>query len=320
MYKNRVRVLVTGGAGFIGSHVVDALLDAGHEVAVLDDLSTGRRENVPASVPLFEVDLRDASSTRRVIREFRPDVVSHQAAQASVAVSVRDPRLDAEVNVIGGINLLDACTESGARVSRVVFASTGGAIYGEVPEGARASEDTPTRPASPYAIHKLAFEQLLAAYRSYRDLPFTILRYANVYGPRQDPHGEAGVVAIFFAAALAGGELRVNARREVGDAGCVRDYVFVSDVARANVLALTGQIGDPVLNVATGRDTTTEALARTISKLAGRGARITAGPPRPGDLERSVLDPARAERYLGTPTSLEEGLERTYAFYAAKST
>jgi len=320
MYKNRVRVLVTGGAGFVGSHVVDALLEAGHEAAVLDDLSTGRRTNVPASVPLFEVDLRDADATRRVVREFRPDVVSHQAAQASVAISVREPRRDAEVNVVGGINLLDACTEPGARVSRVVFASTGGAIYGEVPEGTRASEDTPARPASPYAIHKLAFEHLLAAYRSYRDLPFTILRYANVYGPRQDPHGEAGVVAIFFAAALAGGELRINARREAGDAGCVRDYVYVSDVARANVLALTGKLEEPVLNVATGEETTTEALARIISRLAGREARLTAGPPRPGDLERSVLDPARARRYLGTLTSLEEGLERTLAFYAAKST
>jgi UDP-glucose 4-epimerase len=298
--------------------VVERLLADGKEVAVLDDLSTGRRENVPSSVRLYEVDLRDRAATQRAIEDFRPTAVSHQAAQASVAISVRDPRRDAEINVIGGLNLLDACTESKQPVERVVFASTGGAIYGEVPEGHCADESTRPSPVSPYAIHKLAFEHLLAVYEKHRGLRSTILRYANVYGPRQDPHGEAGVVAIFFAAALAGKPIRINARKTAGDAGCVRDYVFVSDVARANVLALSGAIQDPVLNVGTGTSTTTRELSETILRWVGRRPAIETGDPRPGDLERSVLDPTRTRHYLGDWVDLETGLRKTYEFYAER--
>lgn len=312
-----MRVLVTGGAGFIGSHIVDALLADGHEVAVLDNLSTGRRENLRPEVRFFEVDLRDADATRRAVADFNPSAVSHQAAQASVAVSVRDPRLDAQVNVLGGLNLLEACTEAGRKVERVVFASTGGAIYGEVPEGQRAGEDTVPAPVSPYAIHKLAFEQLLAVYSTHRGLPASVLRYANVYGPRQDPHGEAGVVAVFFGAALAGRSVRVNARSRAGDDGCVRDYVFVSDVARANLLALKGGIAERVMNIGTGSVTTTLALAKAILGVTKREVPIEFGPPRAGDLERSVLDPSRAERYLGTLVGIERGLAETGAFYAS---
>jgi UDP-glucose 4-epimerase len=311
-----VRVLVTGGAGFIGSHVVDAMLAEGHDVAVLDNLSTGRRENVPAGVRLFEVDLRHREATAAAVTEFRPELVSHQAAQASVAISVQEPRLDADVNVMGGLNLLDACVLPGARVARIVFASTGGAIYGEVLEGKRASEETPADPQSPYAIHKWAFERLLAVYERHRGLAATTLRYANVYGPRQDPHGEAGVVAIFFGAALSGRRLRVNARAEVGDAGCVRDYVYVSDVAEANVLALTGKLREKTLNVASGRATTTRELAEAILGVTGQNSPLDAGPPRAGDLERSVLDPTRLLAQVKTGISLYEGLTRTHAFYA----
>jgi len=313
-----MRILVTGGAGFIGSHIVEGLLATGHEVGVLDDLSTGRRDNVPREAAFFEGDLRDRERTRAILRDYRPEAVSHQAAQASVAVSMRDPRLDAEVNVIGGIHLLDACTESGSRVGRVVFASTGGAIYGEVAEGTRADEFTPPRPASPYAIHKLAFEQLLSVYRT-RGLATTVLRYANVYGPRQDPHGEAGVVAIFFDAAQRGARLRINARKVEGDPGCVRDYVYVEDVARANLLALAGTIEQPALNIGTGEETTTLELARTVLQRVGRELAVDCGPPRGGDLERSVLDPSLAIRYLGALVTLERGLGRTHAHYAGRS-
>jgi UDP-glucose 4-epimerase len=233
-------------------------------------------------------------------------------------VSVRDPRLDADINVMGGLNLLDACTAAGARVSRVVFASTGGAIYGEVPEGTRADEAAPADPSSPYAIHKATFERLLGVYEIHRGLVSTTLRYANVYGPRQDPHGEAGVVAIFFAAALSGKPLRVNARRESGDPGCVRDYVYVADVARANVLALTGKILEKTLNVASGSATPTRELAEKISSVTGRNVPIESGPPRAGDLERSVLDPSRLGKYVEARVELNEGLTRTHAFYAKK--
>lgn len=312
-----MKILVTGGAGFIGSHVIQALLSLGHEVSALDNLSSGKRENLPSSVRLYEVDLRDREGTAKAIADFRPDAVSHQAAQASVSVSVRDPRLDAEVNVIGGINLLDACTASGSKVERIVFASTGGAIYGEVPEGKRADESTAPCPASPYAIHKLTFEQLLSVYQTHRGLNATVLRYANVYGPRQDPHGEAGVVAIFFNSVLAGRPIRVNARRTNGDEGCFRDYVFVSDVARLNALGITGQLKEKVVNAGTGVVITTQQLAQSILKVTGKEVPIEFGPPRAGDLERSVLDSKLCEKYLGPMVNLDQGMRATYEFYAS---
>ncbi|MGC4093546.1 MAG: NAD-dependent epimerase/dehydratase family protein [Polyangiaceae bacterium] len=313
-----MRALVTGGAGFIGSHIVEALLAEGHEVAVLDDLSSGRRENVPNGVKFYELDLRDREATRKAVLEFRPDAVSHQAAQASVSVSVREPRLDAEINVLGGLSLLDACTQSGVSVQRVVFASTGGAIYGEVPEGTRATESTRPQPISPYAIHKLTFEQLLAVYQTHRGLASTVLRYANVYGPRQDPHGEAGVVAIFFASVLAGKGLRINGRTRAGDDGCVRDYVYVSDVARLNALAIGGRVTDRFVNAGTGKTVTTRELATTIMSITGRSVALEPSAPRAGDLERSVLDPTLTLRYLERLVDLSEGMAKTHAFYASK--
>ena len=308
-----MRILVSGGAGFIGSHIVEGARAEGHTVAVLDNLSTGKRKNVPQGVTLFEVDLRSRDRVRQIVAEFKPDVVSHQAAQASVAISVRDPHLDAEINVIGGLNLLDACVAAG--VKQVVFASTGGAIYGEVPEGQRAAEDTRPAPISPYAISKLAFEQLLDVYGTHHGLASTVLRYANVYGPRQDPHGEAGVIAIFFDAVIAGRTLRVNARRQEGDAGCVRDYVYVNDVARANLAALTGKLPVRVMNVGTGSAIATLELATQIANAAARPLSTQFGPLRPGDIERSVLDPARFASALGPTVPLSEGLRHTFAWY-----
>ena len=314
-----MRVLVTGGAGFIGSHIVDLLLAGGHEVAVLDNLSTGKRENVRKEVRFYETDLRDRDAVFKAVAEFRPVAVSHQAAQASVAISVREPVLDANVNVIGGLNLLDACT-TGTPVERFVFAGTGGAIYGEVPEGSSADEDMVPVPVSPYAIHKQTLERHLGVYREHRGLDSITLRYANVYGPRQDPYGEAGVVAIFIDAVLAGRALRVNARKTSGDDGCVRDYVYVADVASANLLAITKKEALPerVLNVGTGVSSTTRELARKIIAIAGREVLLEPGPHRPGDLERSVLDPRRlaaARARAGQaadPVDLSTGLEKTY--------
>jgi UDP-glucose 4-epimerase len=308
-----MKLLVTGGAGFIGSHVVEAALAAGHQVAVLDDLSTGKRANVPPAARFEQIDLRDAQSVRDFVLAFRPDAVSHQAAQASVAVSVRDPRLDVAVNVTGSLNLLEACTE--AKVARLVFASTGGAIYGEIPEPVRASEDTVPHPQSPYAISKLAVEQLLEVFRVHRGLDYGVLRYANVYGPRQDPHGEAGVVAIFMQALLENRPLQINARRNVGDGGCLRDYVFVDDVVRANLAALRGETGTRVLNVGTGVSANTEQLADAIFQAAGRKCELKMAGPRAGDVERSVLDPTRFSAVLGAPAGLVEGIARTWAFY-----
>ena len=312
----KMKVLVTGGAGFIGSHVVEHALRAGHTVAVLDDLSTGKRANVPASVPLYQTDLRDREGVARVLEEVRPQAVSHHAAQSSVAVSMREPLLDATVNIIGGINLLDACVATG--VERLVFASTGGAMYGHVQDGKRAPEETRPAPISPYAINKLAFEQTLGVYRSQCGLQSTILRYSNVYGPRQDPHGEAGVVAIFSDLILRSQPLRINARKQPGDAGCVRDYVFVTDVARANLAALEGRLQERLINVATGQPTSTRDLATRLMLLARPKVchDFTAGPPRPGDVEYTVLDNTRFKLAFGSPVPLDDGLQLTYEWFA----
>lgn len=312
-----MRVLVTGGAGFIGSHVAEAALAAGHEVFVLDDLSTGRRENVPTGAAFFQVDVRDGEAVARTIAETRPEVVSHQAAQASVVVSTRDPAHDAEVNVCGSLHVLQACVAGD--VARLVFASTGGAIYGEVPEGTRASEDTPPRPLSPYACAKLSVEHYLDCYAHAHGLASTILRYANVYGPRQDPHGEGGVIAIFAERLVAGDPIQVNARRQPGDAGCVRDYVHVDDVVRANLDAMAGRIEAHVLNVCTGVATETRALAGWMHDHLGSASELRDGPHRPGDVERSVLDPTRLHAALGEGVGLSDGLARTLDWFRGRA-
>jgi UDP-glucose 4-epimerase len=313
-----MRVLVTGGAGFIGSHVVHGALASGYEVAVLDNFSTGKAANVPAGVRVFEADLRDRDATFRAIGEFKPELVSHQAAQASVPVSMKDPRFDAEVNIIGGLNLLDACTATPGMVRHFVFASTGGAIYGEVPEGQQASEAFPLEPKSPYGISKLTFERLLTIYREQRGLATTVLRYANVYGPRQDPFGEAGVIAIFLDSALAHKTLKIFAKRQLGDGGCIRDYVFVGDAARANLQALAGKLPHAVMNVGSGRPTTTLDLARNIIALSEARSGIEQAGVRAGDIERSLLDVSRFEQALGAPTPLSTGLAETIRWYRAR--
>ncbi|HTO71474.1 MAG TPA: NAD-dependent epimerase/dehydratase family protein [Myxococcota bacterium] len=305
-----MRAIVTGGAGFIGSHVAAALLAADWEVEVIDDLSSGRERMVPAGAALRRVDIRDADAVRRVFESFRPDVVSHHAAQASVSVSAREPILDAQVNVLGTINLLSASVAAGA--SRFVFASTGGAIYGEVPAGKRAGLDTRPAPASPYACAKLAGEAYLESYRALHGLSYTILRYANVYGPAQNPHGEAGVVAIFAQRLLRDQPISVFARAKAGDDGCVRDYVYVDDVVDWNLRAIRGAVTAPISNVATGVGTTTRELAEAMKAAAKSRSEIGFAGPRTGDLERSVLEPERDGR---APVPLDVGLRRTLDWF-----
>lgn len=311
-----MKILVTGGAGFIGSHIIDEALRAGHEVAALDDLSSGKKENLADGVRLYQVDIRDAEATLRAFRDFGPDAVSHQAAQASVSVSMKDPALDAAINVIGGIRVVEACLDVGANA--LVFASTGGAIYGEIAEGL-ADESHSKDPISAYAIDKLAFEQLLAMYARQTDLRPSVLRYANVYGPRQDPHGEAGVVAIFLNRLLAGEKIQINAMRQKGDAGCIRDYIYVRDVARANVLALEGKLDVSLMNLGTGVGTTTRELARGLVELARGGQEMVDGDPRLGDVERSVLDGSLAMSKLGPFTTLSDGLKLTTEWFRARA-
>lgn len=308
-----MRVLVTGGAGFIGSHIVEDLLARGLEVAVLDNLATGKRENVPKGVPFFQVDLRDKEEVERAFREFRPTHVSHQAAQASVKVSVEDPVLDFEVNLLGGLNLLEACRQYG--VEKLVFASTGGAIYGEVPEGERAEETWPPRPKSPYAASKAAFEHYLSVYGQSYGLKWVSLRYGNVYGPRQDPHGEAGVVAIFCGRLAAGERATINGTGEQ-----TRDYVYVGDVARANVLALENELPPGAYNIGTGVETSVNELYERLRRLSGRDDLDPEhGPAKPGEQQRSCVDPSLAGRVMGwrPEVGLDAGLKETLRFFGA---
>lgn len=301
--------LVTGGAGFIGSHVAEAYREAGWAVVALDDLSSGQRANVPEGVELVEMDVRsdelDALFEKRGF-----EVVNHHAAQMDVRVSVDEPRFDAAVNVDGTLNVLEACVDHG--VDRVVFASSGGTVYGE-PEGLPVAERHPKRPDSPYGITKLAGEHYLRFYWRVHGLEAIALRYANVYGPRQDPHGEAGVVAIFGRAVLEGEPLTI-----FGDGKQTRDYVYVGDVARANLLATEMAIeGAPSIdqlafNVGTGAETSVNELANAIQGAAGRSVEVVHDEPRPGELQRSALDAGRLEARGWTPsTSLEDGLRTT---------
>jgi UDP-glucose 4-epimerase len=305
-----MRVLLTGGAGFIGSHVADQLLARGHDVAVVDDLSTGKRENVPEGALFYELDIRGGCI--KAFEEFEPEALCHQAAQMDVRRSVREPAFDADVNVLGTLRLLENCVKYGTK--KVVFASTGGAIYGEQRKFP-APEEHPLYPVSPYGVSKLASERYLHYYHIQYGLSYLALRYANVYGPRQDPHGEAGVVAIFCGNLVDGCESMINGTGEQ-----TRDYVYVEDVARANVLALEGsEAPSGTYNVGTGIETSVNELYEVLRETSDKDLPPVHGPAKPGEQLRSSVDPSAAGRALSwrPKTDLATGLEKTLSFFDA---
>jgi len=301
--------LVTGGAGFIGSHLAEHLLERGHEVAVVDNLSTGKRGNVPEEAHFYEVDIRTGSP--EAFEDFRPDALSHQAAQMDVRRSVREPDFDADVNVLGTIRLLENCIKYS--VQKIVFASTGGAVYGEQEEFP-AAEDHPQCPISPYGVSKLAGERYLYFYRVQYGLPYLALRYANVYGPRQDPHGEAGVVAIFCDNLAADRTSTINGTGEQ-----TRDYVYVGDVARANVLALEGEAPPRAYNIGTGVETGVNELYELLRTTSGKALPPKHGPAKPGEQLRSSVNASKAATFLGwrPEMDLASGLARTFRSFKA---
>ncbi|MEM8559076.1 MAG: GDP-mannose 4,6-dehydratase [Bacteroidota bacterium] len=308
-------VLVSGGAGFIGSHVVDALLERGCEVHVIDDLSGGVRDNVPAAAHFHQLDIRDGS-VADLFATHRFAALFHLAAQMDVRKSVADPQFDAQVNVLGLLNLMEAGRQHG--LEKVVFASTGGAIYGEPDADFNGAgpqpEEHPQRPLSPYGITKLVSEHYLRFYHNVHGIPAVALRFGNVYGPRQNPHGEAGVVAIFAQRMLRGEQPVIN-----GPGTQTRDYVYVGDVVRA-VMAAAAYDGADVFNVGTGVETDVNVLFRTISEHVGNGTPEEHGPAKAGEQQRSVLDVSKPKRVLGwePQVGVEEGLAKTVAWFRAR--
>ncbi|MCH7533310.1 MAG: NAD-dependent epimerase/dehydratase family protein [Gemmatimonadetes bacterium] len=313
MTEPKRRVLVTGGAGFIGSHIADAYLAAGDEVWIVDNLSSGRRDNVPDAAHLVEMDIRSADEVRDLFREVRFDLVNHHAAQIDVRVSVTDPAKDAAINVHGLLNLTEAAIEVGTR--RFVFVSSGGVVYGE-PELIPTPETAPKGPLSPYGVTKLTGEFYLNYYRCVRGLDYVALRYSNVFGPRQDPHGEAGVVAIFSTRLLDGAALTV-----FGDGEQTRDYVFVRDVVSANMLVSdlelpdSGDLDDRAFNVGTGVGTSVNSLADVLESVASVQPGRKHEAERPGELLHSTLNADKLRARGWAPAySLEQGLQETYTF------
>jgi UDP-glucose 4-epimerase len=305
-----MKILITGGAGFIGSHIVDQYVSAGHEVAVVDSLweeGGGKESNINANVRFYRADITDDEKLGKIFDEVKPEVVNHHAAQHSVAVSMKDPKLDARVNVLGLLNVLTHTTRVGAR--KILFSSSG-ATYG-TPVRLPLDEDTPQRPESPYGITKLIAEHYLRFWHDTYGLNYTAFRYGNVYGPRQDPNGEAGVIAIFAKRFLAREEVRID-----WDGEQKKDYVFVTDVARANLQAL--QRGDnDIFCIATGRAVSVNEIYKTLVSLTGFEAPIKRAPKRPGDIYQAYFKTGRAERILGwkPEVSFEEGVKQTVDFF-----
>jgi UDP-glucose 4-epimerase len=303
-----VRVVVTGGAGFIGSHLVDSLVARGDQVTVIDDFSTGSEANCNAAAEVSRLDIGSADAAD-LIRRLRPDVVSHHAAQMSVSQSVRDPLADARINIMGGLNILEAAATANARF---IFSSTGGAIYGDTDQLPTPETYRPW-PVSPYGVAKLSLEHYLHSYQAQDRIRFTALRYANVYGPRQNPHGEAGVVAIFCRALVQGREVVIN-----GDGEQTRDYIHVADVVRANLAAVDSEESG-IFNVGTGVQTDVNTIYELLRQSLNSDAGARHGPAKPGEQRTSCLDSALIQERLGWRATqpLEAGLAETAAWFRA---
>ena len=304
------KVLVTGGAGFIGSNIVDALLKKGYAVAVVDNLATGSRKNVSSKAVFYEEDIASAG-LRGIFRKEQPDFVIHTAAQINVRKSVKEPLLDAKSNILGSVNVLECCREF--KVKKVVYSSSGGACYGE-PEYLPCDEKHPVNPISHYGASKLAAEHYFFIYRLLYAIDYTILRYANVYGPRQDAKGEAGVISIFLQNIHDNKVMRIN-----GDGKQTRDYVFVGDVVQANLLALAADTPSRIFNIGTGKETDVNTIFSLIKKAAGTALSATHGPKIPGEVSKIALDASRAAKELGwiPKTSLSEGINKTVTWFNA---
>lgn len=302
-----MKILVTGGAGFIGSHLVDKLLGEGHEVMVIDNLSSGSEQHINKKAKFYKMDIQEPD-VDKIFHDNSPECIFHQAAQVDVRRSVADPVYDAKVNILGAINIMQCCIRHNVR--KIIFASSGGAIYGEqviFP----APEDHPLKPISPYGISKLAVEHYLNYYRIIYNLDFTVLRYANVFGPRQDPFGEAGVVAIFMQKMLNGERPTIN-----GDGEQTRDFVYVGDVARANILAMQNRSSD-IFNIGTGIETSINALYENIRMITNFKSDKKYAEPKQGEQRRSVIDNSKAKQILqwSPEKSLMEGLMGTYEYF-----
>lgn len=300
-------ILVTGGAGFVGSHIVDAYLAAGHEVVVIDDLFTGHRENVNPQCEFHEMDIRDPA-LEELFRVHKFDVVSHQAARGNVRASMEDPKTYADVNVRGGVNLLECCRKYGVR--KIIYSSTGGCVYGE-PRYLPADEAHPLQPRDPYGASKASYELYLPVYAMNYGLKYTILRYPNVYGPRQDPFGEAGVVSIFIGQMLRDLQPVIN-----GDGEQLRDYVYVSDVVRANLLVLD-QGDNDTFNVGWGKGTSVNQIFHRLREILSRDVEEVHGPPKLGEIRQTYLNAAKAAAVLGwkPQIALREGMQATAAYF-----
>ncbi len=304
-----MKILVTGGAGFIGSHIQDAYIEQGHNVCVMDNLYTGRKEFVHPEATFYKLDIRDGKTVNNIFADEKFDVVNHHAAQMDVRASVENPMFDADVNIVGGLNLLEASIKN--RVKKFIFASTGGAIYGEQ-DYSPADEKHPLRPESPYGVAKLSFERYLYYYGVVYGLKYTILRYANIYGPRQNPHGEAGVVAI-FSQLLVNGEIpTIN-----GDGLKTRDFVNVTDVVKSNLAALEFKGDSVTVNIGTGIETNINEIFQHLKNTSGTTLEAIHGPDKKGEQQRSVLDNSFARETLNwSPTiNIQDGLNQTYTYF-----
>jgi UDP-glucose 4-epimerase len=306
-----MKIIITGGAGFIASHIADAYINAGHEVTIIDNLSTGRRENINPRAEFIEADINDLG-IEEIFLDKRFDVLNHHAAQMDIRVSVADPAYDAENNIIGGLRLFEAARKSG--VKKVIFASSGGAVYGEQ-DYYPADEEHPTNPCSPYGISKLTTEKYLYYYQQIHNIDYAALRYTNVYGPRQNPFGEAGVVAIFANKMLSEEQPMVN-----GDGKNSRDYVFVEDVVRANKMAL-GENFSGIYNIATGVEHDVNYIFRTLRELTGSDCKEIHAEAKPGEQRRSVCSYDKIGRMHGwkPETEFAAGLEKTVEYFKSKA-